>query len=74
MYREQVNSYFRASLNHGYLPLLSLLSASSTAALFILLFFLQLQVTVESVHVRYEQIDTTGTTIAAGVTLDGFTV
>jgi len=61
-------------LNHGYLPLLSLLSASSTAALFILLFFLQLQVTVESVHVRYEQIDTTGTTIAAGVTLDGFTV
>lgn len=61
-------------MNHGYLPLLSLLSASSTAALFILLFFLQLQVTVESVHVRYEQIDTTGTTIAAGVTLDGFTV
>lgn len=32
------------------------------------------QVTVESVHVRYEQIDTSGTTIAAGVTLDGFTV
>jgi hypothetical protein len=31
-------------------------------------------VTVESVHVRYEQPAGNGSTLAAGVTLDGFTV